>query len=292
MSRAQRLRRAAQRLVRRRGATAAAAKAPAPWDAQYFGLPQVAAYRAASPERQRAVLERCAQALLAESWCIERGGVLFCARMTLAAESDDERRVYALIGADEATHSAWLEPWIADPGAPADPFNRFIAALVESGGPQPLAYLLQVVLEGFGIVHYTGLAAACRDAALAPVLKRMAQDEAAHHAAGLAAFDAGRLGEAERRFVAEAARGFLQMIRSGPQAVVAALERELGIDGAALAESFATLDAEARSAAKLAQLRRLMRQPGMDWLLEELDAGGAFVPCSAAQCAALYASAR
>jgi hypothetical protein len=213
--------------------------------------------------------------------------------MTLACESDGERRLYALIGGDEATHSAWLEPWIPGRAREPDPFNRFIAGLVEAGNVQPLSYLLQVVLEGFGIAHYTKLAGECRDPGLGAVLRRMAQDEAAHHAAGLAAFAPARLAAAERRFVAEGAYGFLQMIRSGPQAVVAALDRSVGIDRAgALAVAFAQLDAQAAVAAKLAHLRRLMQQPGMDWLLEELDGKGAFTPCSAAQCAALYASAR
>lgn len=287
------LQRAGERLLRRRGAAPGRAAGTLPWEAEFFGLPAVAQYRAAAPERRRAVLAQCADAVLAESWFIEQGGVLFCARMTLACESDGERRLYALIGGDEAMHSAWLEPWVCGRARQPDAFNRFIAGLVEAGGVQPLAYLLQVVLEGFGIAHYTRLAAACRDTALGALLRRMAQDEAAHHAGGLAAFAPSRLTAAERRFVAEGAYGFLQMIRGGPQAVMAALDRSIGIDGAGpLAAAFAELDAEAAGAAKLAHLRRLMQQPGMEWLLEELDEKGAFTPCSAAQCAALYASAR
>jgi rubrerythrin len=282
------VRRVAERLLRRHGAAAKPGEG-APWGPAFFGLPGVAQFRAAGASAQRAVLDDCAAALLSESWFIERTGVLFCARMTLAADSEDERRLFALIGAEEATHATWLEPWIRDPGAAADPFNRFIGGLVEAGAAQPLAYLLQIVLEGFGIAHYANLAAECRDAGLAALLKRMAQDEAVHHAAGLAAFRAARLGPAERRFLSEAAYAFLEMIRSGPQAVVAALGRHLDIDAAA---AFAELDAQATTAAKLLQLRRLLAQPGMEWLVDELEAKGAFTPCSAAQCAALAQATR
>jgi hypothetical protein len=281
------VRRAAERLLRRHGAPGTPGAGPA-WDAAFFGLPKVARFAAAAPEAQRAVLDDCNAALLGESWFIERTGVVFCARMTLAAESEDERRLYALIGAEEATHSAWLEPWIRDREAPADPFNRFIGGLVEAGTAQPLAYLLQIVLEGFGIAHYASLAAGCRDAALAAILKRMSQDEAAHHAAGRAAFGAARLAPAERRFVADAGYAFLEMIRTGPQAVVAALGR-LDVDPDT---AFAELDAEAGTAAKLAELRRLFAQPGMEWLVDELEAKGVFTPCSAAQCAALARATR
>jgi rubrerythrin len=276
-------RRIAERLLRRQGA-APRPEGSLPWESGFFGLPNVRSY-ATAPERvQRAVLDDCTAALLSESWFIERAGITFCARMTLAAASEDERRMFALIGADEAVHSSWLEPWIRDRAAPADPFSRFIGGLAAAGNSQPLSYLLQIVLEGFGIAHYAGLAAGCRDTALAALLKRMSQDEAAHHAAGLAVFRAEHLSLAEQRFLAEAAYAFLEMIRSGPQAVAAALARHVEVDAE---QAFAELDAEADSAGKLAQLRRLFAQPGMESLVEELERKGAFTPCSAAQCAAL-----
>ena len=81
--------------------------------------------------------------------------------MVLTAEEEDERHLFALIGAHEARHAGWLAAWLA-PGVPEpDPFNRFIAGLAAIGTPQALAFLLQVVLEGFGITHYSALAAHC-----------------------------------------------------------------------------------------------------------------------------------
>jgi len=287
------LRRAGERFLRRRGLPEASRGDASPWSAGFFGLERVARFRDAGADAQRALLDGCAANLLVESWFIERCGVTFCAKMTLLAESLEEQRVFALIGADEATHSAWLEPWIADRHGEPDPFNRFIAGLVEAGGAQPLAFLLQVVLEGFGIVHYSGLAAACVDASLAAALKRIAQDEAMHHAAGLAAFRAGRLSAPERRFLSEGAHAFLGMIRNGPQAVVAALDRAIGVgDQSDVAGVFEDLGTEAASAAKLGQLRRLMAQPGMDWLIGELEQKGVFAPCTAMECARVYAGAR
>jgi hypothetical protein len=174
-----------------------------------------------------------------------------------------------------------------------DAFNRFVAGLVASGRAEPLSYLMQVVLEGFGMVHYAGLAARCSDVALAATLARMAQDEALHHAGGLAAFRADRLDRADRRFLADASVAFLGMIRNGPQSVVAALDAAVGLGPRTeVAAVFTALDAPAGSAAKLAKLRKLMAQPGMAWLLDELDAGDLFAPCSAEQCARLYCESR
>ena len=286
--RADAVRRAGERLLRRRGAAASPAGG-ALWSGEFHGLDRVTAFRDAHGAQQADVLAACDTGLLAESWFVERCGIAFCARMTLLAESLDEQRLYALIGADEAAHAAWLEPWIADRGREADPFNRFIAGLAESGSAQPLSFLLQVVLEGFGIVHYGGLAAGCRDEALAALLRRMAQDEAVHHAAGLAVFRAANLSAAERRFLLDGAHAFLQMIRSGPQAVVGALDHALGTDGRAeVARTFEALDAGGATAGKLARLRRLMQQPGTAWLVADLDDKGAFAPCTPAECARIY----
>lgn len=283
------IRRTAARLLRRRAAAGTPQTAAPLWPAAHFGLDKVPAYTSATPEQQRRILDHCAQGLLRESWFVERGGMEFCARMVLAAESADERQLYSLIGADEAAHYAWLQPWLpADSGA-MDTFNRFLADCVAQSTPQPLAYLMQVVLEGFGIVHYSGLAASCNDPALADTLRRMAEDEALHHAAGLAAFRAERLGRAEREFLLDASYAFLQMIRSGPQAVVAALDQELGgLDTTALHALFITLDDAAATEAKLRRLRQLMDQPGMGWLLEKLQTRGAFDPCAADEMTAVY----
>ena len=260
------------------------------WEAGTFKLDRVPAFRQASAVIKEAVLTACAHNLLAEAWCIERRGISYCLAMTRHTESDEERDLFTRIGADESQHAAWLAPWLLRPPE-TDPFNRFIDGLLETGTPQSLSFLLQVVLEGFGITHYQSLAAGCRDAALALTLRRLALDEALHHAGGLLVFQPDRLTAAERRFLADGANAFLQMIRIGPQAVVGALARQLGTSAIGeLAGVFAALDSQATGAVKLARLRKLMAQPGMTWLVEQLDAGGTFSPCTPAQCARQFLS--
>ena len=150
-----------------------------------------------------------------------------------------------------------------------------------------------MVLEGYGITHYRALADQCRDDALAATLARMARDEALHHGAGLALFDGPRLTEADLRYVLDSIYVFLNMLRNGPQAVVAALDRVIGLKNqAALRRVFDELRAPAASAGKLAQLRRLMAQPGMQTVIDRAERGGLFEPCNAAECARIYAASR
>jgi hypothetical protein len=51
--------------------------------------------------------------MLAESWRIECCGIDYCAPMVLTAEEEDERHLFALIGAHETRHAGWLAPWLA-----------------------------------------------------------------------------------------------------------------------------------------------------------------------------------
>lgn len=255
------------------------------WNSAAFGLDCVSAFQQASDAGQEAVLRDCGHNVLAESSSVERTGIRYCAAMAQWAESSEERELFERIGADEAQHAEWLAQWLPEP-PPADPFNRFIGGLLDTGTAQPLAYLLQVMLEGFGITHYQSLTIGCRDVALGSTLRRLAVDEALHYGGALLVFKAERMNAAERRFVADGAYAFLQMFRVGPQAVVAALARTVDLQSRdALTRTFGALECEASAAAKLARLRTLMARPGMYWLIEELDAAGVFAPCTPAQCA-------
>jgi hypothetical protein len=83
------------------------------------------------------------------------------------------------------------------------------------------------------------------------------------------------------------------MLRSGPQAVVAALDQALdGVDDAALPGLFEALESQRTGADKLARLRRLMCQPGMENLVDALAQRRAFEPASAEEAAQIYRSLR
>src|SRR5262249_33970975 len=94
------LRRARDRLLRERAGGVIARRLHPLWDVEFFGLAHIARFREMSDADQRFAVDLCCEALLAESWFIERSGVGFCAKMTQLAESFEEARVFALIGAD------------------------------------------------------------------------------------------------------------------------------------------------------------------------------------------------
>ncbi len=259
------------------------------WPASFFGLDRVAAFAAARPERQAAVLAECAQGLVGEAYAVEKMGLAYCARLGLLARSAEERMYYAHVGADEATHLGWVTPYLRDPSAAAcGPFVALVAGAVEAGERNALVFLMQVVLEGWGLTHFRRLAEGCAAPALAARLRHILRDEAAHHGGGKVLFEAGAVGPGEAAFVRDYLRRFLGMVRAGPQAVVGALERGLGgLTRAERARAFVELDAERHAGERLALLRDLMTGHGLDDLVAGLADGGAFAPLSAADCAAL-----
>ena len=260
------------------------------WAAEAFGLDRVAAFQQAGGTAQANVLRDCARNVLGEALSVEGTGVRYCAAMAQWAESNEERDLFIRIGEDEAQHAAWLAQWLPDVPS-ADPFTYFIGGLLDAGTAQPLAFLLQVVLEGFGITHYQSLTTGCRDASLASMLRQLAIDEALHYGGGLLVFAPERMNANERRFLADGAYAFLQMFRIGPQAVMGALAGAVDLQSRdALTRAFGVLDYEGAAAAKLTRLRTLMARPGMNWLIDELDAGGAFAPCTPVQCAQQFIS--
>jgi hypothetical protein len=285
-----RIRRILQAYLRRRPTdpSTSAGEALVIWGPEHFGLDRAVLFRDAG-SRQEPILVACAEALLRESYFIEKAGLAFCAKMILFCDTVEERQAYALMGADEAAHLASIASRIeAEPASTDVPFLALIADVLEQGGRDCLAYVLQVVLGGWGVSHYRSLAADCRDPGLARAFAAIARDEALHSETGAAVFNPRRMGDAERRMVLDVMARFLQMVRSGPQAVVAVVGQAYGrLDRAGRTALFQELEAETSTAEKLTLLRRLMNVPGMAWAIAALDGYGLFVPLSAKACAAI-----
>ena len=271
---------------KRRGASHAgappAAGTHAHWDAGFFGLDRVGVFAAAAPAAQDAVLERCGRGLLTEAFYIEKAGVAFAAKMILLAPTIDERKLYAMFAADEATHLHGIGAFVDAPeDAPrSNPFLALLSELIEDGERDSLQMVIQIVLEGWGLAHYRSLRDGCQDESLRGLFTAILADEAAHHGSGVLLIGERRLGAASRERVLATMTRFLAMVQAGPQAVAGAVEAELGpLSTAARIRLFDELDAERHSAARLAQLRDLMcKTPGGAELAARLERSDCFRP--------------
>ena len=249
----------------------------------FFCLQDARLFRDAGPARRRAIRVNCARTVLREAYFVEKSGLAYCARMLLEAETTDSRQTFAQMAGDEATHLAWITPYVFDHErtGPYGPFLRLIVDLIEGGPPAVLIYALQVVLEGWGLSHYRSLAGACDFGPLHKVFNAIRRDEAYHHKTGHIMLDPEQLGPRERDLVVEAMASFLELPRAGPLGVMAAIsECNGGFDVPTLATLFEDLSGAKSAAAKLGLLRRLMDVEGMEWVVASLDERGLFLPVS------------
>jgi len=265
------------------------------WDADYFGLDQVKIFNEGDANLKRAILESCSRTVLNEAYFIEKSGTAYCAKMILLAESTEVRQVYGLIAADEASHLQWIRPWVSeqDRVSPDGAMLRFLSDLIEVCDANTLAYLVQVILEGWGLHHYQSLYLSCRDPLLRQRLQAIHKDEALHHHTGEVVFDSSRLNAGQSALVRESLGAYCEMVRVGPQAVVAAVDRAVGgLSKKDRVQVFAELDCQGTSQQKLDLLRRLMLgggdPGGRSRFVAELEENGRFTPYSPQVAASIF----
>jgi hypothetical protein len=247
------------------------------WDDPFWGLDRVWAWRSPSRESRARARAQVSRAVVEEAWFIEKLGLAYSARLLSLSGTTEERMLYALFGADEASHLAAFSAWV-QPEGEGSAFHAALARLVEEADRATLVFVIQVVLEGWGLSWYRELAAGTRDPALAAVFEGILRDEARHHAAGLVFTADAPPGEA----AVEALDGILRMVQAGPRLVFEAAAAELGpLSRPARSRVFECLDATTHVAGRLALLRRLMEKAGADGVVAALASRGRFTPPSA-----------
>jgi hypothetical protein len=266
-----------------------------PWDATFFGLDSVPLFKTATASEQTEILQLASQSLLAESYYIEKAGVGYMAKMTLLAETTEERILYALFSADEATHLSQLMPLVPEATDVSDPFLQLLESLLETAERSVLLFVIQVVLEGWGLSHYRNLSKHCRQPELSALFHSFLQAEAKHHGAGVVLFDPARISDRDHTAIVEALAAFLQMVRVGPQRLVSAILQGRGYANASVKGDLSRpqtiallgdLETERHSATRLNLLRSLIT-PVSPSIAEALDRHNLFSPLPPAQCVSL-----
>jgi rubrerythrin len=281
------LKRILEAALARRGVSIAPQHKGPFWLAEYFGLNQVRLFKESTDLDQQTILERCSNHLLNEAWSIEKLGLCFTAKMVLLSRNDDERALYSLFAADEAAHFYTITPFI-DPTSPPSlsPFLKLLTEIVETGNRTTLTFLIQVILEGWGLHHYQSIANSAQDNSLATALKSIVQDEALHHGSGLTLFNEHELSASDQNCITELLVRLFSMVQAGPQSVVDAIERVKGhLSKKQKVRLYEELQCETRSNRDLRHLTELMKGPQSDPLIAGLRERGILRPYTAKECA-------
>ncbi len=254
------------------------------WNAEYFNLDRVKIFRESTPAEQSSILQLCNLGILEEAYFIEKAGVGYMAKMVLFAETTEERMLYALFGADEVSHLSQIKRFLPTPKLSNNPFLNMLEDVVESDDKTVLLFVLQVVLEGWGLTHYRSIAQSCQHPQLSSVIRGFLQDESRHHATGVTLFEKISSSKLSQDIV-DILAIFLQMVQLGPQSVVTAIEKVKGdLSKVERINIFAELDTENHSGSRLKLLRSLMHLPNTINIVENLQNKGCFQPLKANQC--------
>ncbi|HIK08011.1 MAG TPA: ferritin-like domain-containing protein [Trichormus sp. M33_DOE_039] len=257
------------------------------WDWEFFNLHQVEIFQQASESEQSAILRLLNRGLLTESYFIEKAGVGYMAKMVMLAETIEERMLYAMFTADEATHLSQISDFLPESAQTQsdDPFLRLLAEVVESADKTVLLFVLQVVLEGWGLSHYRRLAKSCHHPALAELFSSFLDAEARHHGTGTTLFSQTLVTADSKTTILDVLTKFLFMIQVGPQSVLSAIEQIKGhLTRSQKIQILEQLDTETHSGTRLQILRSLMQKTTADVIVQTLETQGSFTPLPPNQC--------
>lgn len=257
------------------------------WNAEFFNLNRVKIFQDASDREQSTILELVNRSLLEEAYYIENAGVGYMAKMTLLAETIEERMLYGLFAADEAYHLSQISYFLPEMELTnhQDPFLNLLAEVVEGTDKTVLLFVLQVVLEGWGLSHYRRLAKGCREQNLAEIFSSFLDAEARHHATGSLLFEKILISKLSQELMIELLAKFLMMVQVGPQNVLTAIAQVKGdLSRSQKIQILEELDTETHSGTRLKLLRSLMGGKSAEAIVQALEKKGAFVPLSAHQC--------
>lgn len=260
------------------------------WPAVYYGLDKSQLFQQLDDVAQFQILKTCAQDLLNESYFIEKMGLEYCAKLTLLSPCSQSKQIFSLIGADEATHLQWITPFVPESmrHTPTSPLLSLIRDVVTLNNENLLYYLVQIILEGWGLEHYKQLSQYCLNPTIQKIFADILQDEALHHQSGKTLFDSKKLSKQDKFIVQDHLKAYCDLIRIGPQSVVNAVSLELGgLNEKQRAILFDELQTEQQSKAKLNYIFSLMMQPGLEALLQNIHDLGYFSPYPAITCAKL-----
>jgi uncharacterized ferritin-like protein (DUF455 family) len=203
--------------------------------------------------------------------------------MTLLSETMDERVLYASFTGDEARHFKLVEKYNTNPNTDItdNSFLNFLSNMIETAPKKSLVFMIQVLLEGWGLDHYSTMAKECKNKDLKADLESILQDEVLHHGSGVILFNESELSKEERACIQSSLVSFFQMVQVGPLGILTRLESlTAGLSNYNRIKTLEELNEFNDTEVKLQKLKRLMKKAGAVTLISELEQKGLLTPLS------------
>lgn len=185
------------------------------WGNTRYGLERSKTFKDMDVYQQNNIYQRLTELNLSLSYFIERSGHNYGAKMILLSETQEEKSLYALFVAEEAIHQREFENFMnftPDPETHWHPMLDPLAKAIGSAEKETCTYIIQVLLEGFGMSFYAGLKDQCNYEPLKKVYSRILTDEARHHGAGLIMASTGKPSKYVQDEIFEYTRSFIKAL--------------------------------------------------------------------------------
>jgi hypothetical protein len=249
------------------------------WGAERFQLDQTQAFEKISVDKKDQILLRLSELNLALSYFIEKSGHHYASKMILTSESSEEKTLYALFACEEATHlrlfmnAMWFAPTLKTHFHPMLPI---LSEAIEWASKDTLVFVVQVLLEGFGIAHYTGLRDTCLDTELKNSFQTILKDEARHHGAGLILTKASSLTKETEDQIFELSRKFIRSLETAHWIPSAFETAGCGLTQAETKELFEQMGFRNTLALRMQRLKDMFYKVNYQGLYDRLSADGTF----------------
>jgi hypothetical protein len=253
------------------------------WNEESYSLTNVECFQNLGQEDRKLLLNELALDRVQEAYHIEKSGIAYGSKMTLLSQTMDERVLYASFTGDEARHFKLVEKYNSNPETDIrdNSFLNFLSNMIETAPRKSLVFMIQVLLEGWGLDHYSTMAKECKHEELKVDLESILQDEILHHGSGVILFDESELTKLERECIQESLISFFQMVQVGPLGILTRIESfTKNLSNYNRIKTLEELNAFSETEIKLQKLKRLMKKAGAISLIEELEDKSLLTPLS------------
>lgn len=241
------------------------------WKETFYGLEKSSLWKKISLQDQNSILKNMSDHLLREAYYIENAGMLYAAKMNVMAETQEERTFYSIMGYEEARHLQSLQPYFSAEilSGPIPGFSAHIGKIITEGDRPSNLFLIQILLEGWGLTYYQSLADTTTDNGIQDAFQKIIKDETRHHSAGMILLEQKQT--INNSFLLDAFHELLEMVRIGPYTLVQEIKKKYDFSEKELKTLLQDINAVADTNRKLARLRDLTDKALGDDLMRKFE---------------------
>ncbi|MFY7991734.1 MAG: hypothetical protein ACOVP4_00450 [Bacteriovoracaceae bacterium] len=249
------------------------------WGKERYQLEKSSLFMGLDEEKQNKILAKMTQLNLSLSCYIEKSGHNYGAKMILLSDSIQEKSLYSMFVAEEAIHLKEFSHFVQfkiDPQIHWHPMLNPLAKVIQQGEKNTCLYVIQVLLEGFGMSHYNSLKNDCEYRPLVNVFNRILKDEARHHGAGLIMAKESQLKKIEREEIFEYTREFVKALQSANWVIEVIEEFSSPISKQEKKKHYEETQYQSTIEKRLLMLKEMLLKADKENLVRDLEADGVF----------------